>query len=109
MIAWDRVRELRAEMDEADFAEVVDLFLDEMDTAIMGLNDTGAPPSPEDLHAIKGCAANLGFLSLAQMCLRAERQSGGPASGQVVPGDIVACYVGSRAEFLEGLSRREAC
>ena len=98
MIDWDRVLELRNEVGAADFGEVVDLFLEEVDDAMMAL-DPGAT-GPDDLHFLKGCALSLGFRAVSALCQALEtRADGAPAT----PEDVAAlrqAYAQSRAEFL---------
>ncbi|MFV0243884.1 MAG: Hpt domain-containing protein, partial [Qingshengfaniella sp.] len=104
MIDWARVAELRAEVGEAVFAEVIELFLEEVEAVLDRLN----PALPgfqiaEKLHFIKGSALNLGFRQLSDACRGAEeiaRRGGaaGPALAQVV-----AAYRPSREAFLDGL------
>lgn len=108
MIDWVRVRDLRAEIGEADFAEVVAMFLDESDEVIARLCGDHAPASPEqDLHFLKGAALNLGFSHLAALCQDGERlvaTRGGP-----VPMDPVrVAYETSRQTLLDGLKTRVA-
>ena len=59
MIDWDRVRELRAEVGEDAFDEVVELFLDEVDESVESL--TPGCDVPAALHFIQGSAENLGL------------------------------------------------
>ena len=47
MIDWKRVRELRDEIGEEDFSEVVDLFLEEVE-------EVGEPPGIGDVLEVEG-------------------------------------------------------
>lgn len=96
MINWDRVAELRTDMGEDDFDEVVELFLSEMDEKLEDLRVSGAPPGPDDLHFLRGSSANLGFRELMTLCLSAEK---GERTLDVAT--ISECYTASKAEFIK--------
>ena len=67
MIDWSRVQELRREIGEEGFAEVVELFLDEVETVIGRLAAGSGNISAEDMHFLKGSALNLGLQNLASI------------------------------------------
>jgi histidine phosphotransfer protein HptB len=76
MIDWDRVNELRSEIGEDDFDEVVTLFLEEADDVIAKITVlSGAKPLEADLHSLKGAALNLGFEEFAALCQEGERRA----------------------------------
>ena len=81
MIEWDRVNELRSEIGDDDFAEVVTMFLEESDEIIaqtkIGID---AKTLESNLHFLKGAALNLGFADFAAICQIGERRA---ASGSV--------------------------
>jgi HPt (histidine-containing phosphotransfer) domain-containing protein len=81
MIDWSRVRELKDEVGEEDFDEVVELFVEEVKGVLepmrRGENDATALES--DLHFLKGCALNMGFSEFCELCHKGERQA---ASGE---------------------------
>jgi histidine phosphotransfer protein HptB len=110
MIDWDRVTELRAEVGEDDFAEVVLLFLEEADEVADRLEQTTAPDAAQiarDLHSLKGAALNLGFAQLADHCQEGERRARG---GDVaIDLQIIArCYHESKASFQLALTQSAA-
>lgn len=73
MIDWLRMSELREEIGQDGFDEVVDVFLEEAEEVVARLLQ--APfPTHEDLHFLKGSALNLGFVAVAQLCQDGERQ-----------------------------------
>jgi histidine phosphotransfer protein HptB len=54
MIDWDRLNELRSEIGDGDFAEVVELFLLEADEVIARISvSAGATALEADLHFLK--------------------------------------------------------
>lgn len=71
MLNWSRVEELREEVGEETFVEVVDLFLEEVSDTIDRL---GLAPETleEELHSLKGAALNLGFDDFASLCSAGE-------------------------------------
>jgi len=112
MIDWQRIHELRAEIGAEDFAEVVSLFLEEADDAVLRLLP-GRPADmlEADLHFLKGAALNLGFADFAALC-QAGEHAAAQGSTAVDLGHIRACYDASKTAFEAGLdsiaSRRAA-
>ncbi len=110
MIDWNRVSELIDEIGAEDFGEVVELFLDEVDSAIQLL--AGAEGDPvvieEQMHFLKGAALNLGFESLAQLCMKGEKAASAGRADFVSANEVRVTYEGSRVQFEEGLPSRLA-
>lgn len=106
MIDWDRVAELRDEIGEEDFGEVVELFLEEVEDEIEVLRGGCAPDTLEaKLHFLKGSALNLGFLQFSALCQNGESAAArGDFDAIDLPGTL-ASFDRSRAEFLDGLKR----
>lgn len=110
LIDWDRIRELRDEIGEDDFGEVVEMFLEEVADAVARLdpiaNDTAAAEA--DLHFIKSISLNLGFSGLATICQTGEKR----ASGGDMPirelERIPSLYQESLVEFAIGRGKSEA-
>lgn len=110
MIDWGRVDELRLEIGDDGLAEVVDLFLDEVEEVVTRLSSQPDPRRlEEDLHFLKGSAWNLGFAEFGALCQEGERQAAGGLGGQVGLGVILDRYQQSKTAFLAGLAgRRQA-
>ena len=73
MIDWNRVRELRDEIGTDEFADVVDLFLEEVESEISALRGRDRPDRIEArLHFLKGSALNLGFRQFSGLCQAGE-------------------------------------
>lgn len=109
MIDWERVSELRDEIGAADFAEVVELFLDEVHIVIAKLRhtlDTGALEA--DLHFLKGSALNLGFTVFSEKCHTGERQAAFGHPEQIKLIDILDCFDQSKTVFTQELPLRYA-
>jgi len=105
MIDWGRVRELRGEIGADAFEEVLDLFLEEVETALAMLRTaTEADDLEAQLHFLKGSALNLGFAALAELCADGEARSRGGARDNVDINGIVSGYDASKAAFLAGIA-----
>lgn len=104
MINWDRVTELRDEIGAVDFAEVVELFLEEVEQMIEKLRETpNLDTLGEDLHFLKGSALNLGFREFSIRCQTGETAaSEGQAETVDVPA-VLASYEASKQVFQNGL------
>ncbi len=108
MIDWDRLRDLRGEIGDDGFDEVVEMFLEETDEVIDRLScDGGAKALESDLHFLKGSALNLGFSDLAALCQDGERAAS--LGGTDVDLDRVrATYQASKAALASGSASRAA-
>ncbi|PKQ12649.1 MAG: histidine kinase [Alphaproteobacteria bacterium HGW-Alphaproteobacteria-1] len=101
MINWNRVRELRYEIGPEAFEEVIDLFLEEVETGIDDMSDgMGVSERREQLHFLAGSALNLGFAAFAELCQAVER---GQRTAQTE--EIRTCYARSRAEFFANIGK----
>lgn len=67
MLDWDRVNELRDEIGEEDLADVLALFLEEVEERLTLLDAGSGAPLADDLHFVKSSALNIGFNALAEM------------------------------------------
>lgn len=106
MIDWVRANELRAEIGCDGFAEVVDLFLEEVEDVVRRLKSRPDPSCYEaDLHFLKGGAWNLGFAEFGALCQEGERRSAAGNAPGVDVARIVRAYFASKEEFLAGLAR----
>jgi HPt (histidine-containing phosphotransfer) domain-containing protein len=101
MIRWERYEELRQEVGDEDLAEIVDLFLSELDSSIAAIMAAPASGLTADaFHALKGSCLNIGFDGLANLCGIAEAAiAGGEAEG--IDRTLLAeTYAASRAGFM---------
>lgn len=104
MIDWARIEELRFEIGEEGFGEVVDIFLDEVAETMADLvNLPKGSDRAARLHFLKGSALNLGFAELAQMCKTAEADQ-----DAVRPEEIVAAFHAAKEVLLTGLDKSSA-
>jgi HPt (histidine-containing phosphotransfer) domain-containing protein len=102
MIDWSRVNQLRGEIGEESFDEVVVMFQQEADEAIAQLDGVLTAKALETaLHFLKGLALNLGFSALASLCQDGERRTGG-GSTDVALDEVRDIYLASKAAFQSG-------
>jgi len=99
MIDWERVAELRSEIGPDGFAEVVELFLDEVEDVVMAL---GRKPGKleDEMHFLKGSALNLGFRDFGAQCQKGEKLAASGHAGDVNLGEILDCYGASKDQFM---------
>ncbi len=103
-IDWKRVDELRSEVGADAFAEVVELFLEEVEEVIARLRSApGAERLGDDLHFLKGSALNLGFVDVAALCQEGERRAAAGDAAAVDVAAVIESYETSRSAFLAGL------
>jgi len=106
MIDWTRVEELRSEVGKDSFAEIVCLFLEEVEEVAARLSPEGTPDAlADDLHFLKGSALNLGFTQLGRLCAAGERQARDGAGATVDVAALRACLDESRRHFLKRLAQ----
>lgn len=103
MIDWARVEELKQEVGEDDFAELVELFLEEVEETITRLKQAPDPANlEEDMHFLKGSALNLGFEQFSTLCQAGESAAAAGGADTINLPEIFTSYAGSKAEFLKG-------
>lgn len=104
MIDWSRVEELRTEIGADDFAEVVEIFLEEVEEAIDAIR--GEVPTDKiesKLHFLKGSALNLGFSEFSTLCQAGETAAAQGEYKKISLSDVIRSYEHSKAEFLRAL------
>lgn len=72
MLNQSRIDELKAEVGEDDFAEVVELFCEEMDEVFDDIAHANPTKLRECLHFLKGSALNVGLETVGNLCINAE-------------------------------------
>lgn len=109
MINWQRVNELKSEIGEDDFLEVVEMFLEEADQVCAWLDGPSDLKSVESrLHFLKGSALNLGLTDLAVLCQNGEKTAASGAAAHVDVAAVATCYRASKIQLLESLGRSAA-
>ncbi|TCP27520.1 Hpt domain-containing protein [Rhodovulum adriaticum] len=99
MIDWARVTDLRTEVGETAFSEVLELFLEEMDDAMARLaGRVEQAAMADELHFARGAALNLGLREFSTLCQRLEHAA---RTGQQIDlAPLRACYDQSRQVLL---------
>jgi HPt (histidine-containing phosphotransfer) domain-containing protein len=102
VINWQRVAELRDEVGEEDFAEVAELFLEEVAEGL-AMFDPGAAPGEvqAQLHALKGSALNLGFSEFAALCASFEQHAAVSGIDAAAKQRLVDSFAASKSQFEE--------
>ena len=102
MIDWDRVADLWSDIGAEGFADVLELFLEEVEEVVARLG-TGPNSLEEDLHFLKGSAWNLGFAAFGAACQDAERKAVAnlPVADDIP--EVLRSYADSKTAFLAGL------
>ncbi len=104
MIRWERYEELRQEVGDEDLAEIVDLFLAELEEAIDAIMSAPvAGLTPDAFHSLKGSCLNIGFDGLARLCAAAESAVIGGKADTIDRALIAETYADSRAGFVSRL------
>jgi HPt (histidine-containing phosphotransfer) domain-containing protein len=97
MLNWQRVQDLKDDLGQEDFDEIVDLFLEEVEEKLEVLQNGRTDGVSAELHFLKGSAANLGFESFRVSCEQMER-----APEQFEVDELLSVYKSSKAAFMEG-------
>lgn len=106
MIDWARIRELQSEIGADDFLDIVDVFMEEVETAVATLPKADKGEGLEALlHLIKGCALNLGFDALGQLCAEGEAAAAAGNGAAVDTNAVSASFFAAKAVFDEELPR----
>lgn len=95
MLNMERISELKDDFGEEDFYEVVTLFLSEVEASFETLLAGNFDSLGDELHALKGSAANLGFETLFQACETAEKNS-----SEADLAGLQKIFNASRAQFM---------
>lgn len=108
MLDWNRIHELRNEVGDDEFKLILELFLDEVEGALMHLSKRNAGKLADDLHFLKGCAWNLGFRDFGKLCDEGERlvAVNTPAAFDIEA--MMACYSTSKQAIIRELAAQEA-
>lgn len=109
MIDWSRIKTFQDEIGKEDFAEVVDIFIEEVSELIERLRtSTNSETLGADLHALKGSALNLGFTRFAELCQTGETLADDGRANEIALDPILRCYDESKDVFIAGLHNGQA-
>ena len=100
MISKERLDELRSEVGDDDFEEIIALFIADSDSLLARLRDTSEPAEAEDLlHTLKGSALNLGFDEVARLCREGQGGAAGSPSWAAKFCHLLDVYERSKARL----------
>lgn len=106
MIDWQRVAELRDEIGEEDFDDVVGIFLEEVEETLNRIREAEGPAATaEDMHFLKGSALNMGFKALTAVCEQGEALSEQSLAHTIDVAMVEECYLISKKSFLAELPK----
>lgn len=109
MIDWNRVIELRDEVGAEDLMEVVELFLEEVETVLGDLSkDVSNDELSSQMHFLKGSSLNIGFSDMAALCAQGETDAAAGNTDTIDLNTIQSCYATSKSAFLAELKLRIA-
>lgn len=101
MLDWNRISELQAEVGDEAFAEVIEIFLEEVEDVLARLAQTGIGAGiPDDMHFLRGSALNLGLGQFAELCNDFELAARSGAPDQIDLAKLSACYEASKSQLL---------
>ncbi|GGA17983.1 Hpt domain-containing protein [Neptunicoccus cionae] len=104
MINWAQLKQLEEDLGPGDTADVISLFLTEVEEAIQELYAIPPDDGPKiaaTLHFLKGCASNLGFEAFADNCARGEKQAENGQVADVSVAVVDQIYRGSKLLLLK--------
>lgn len=100
MLNATRIDELKQEVGEDDFAEVVSIFCEEVEDVLAELPTTSAGAMGEKLHFLKGSALNIGMDDVAELCRREEEHLRLSPAAVADIASIKAAYLASKSELI---------
>lgn len=107
MINWQQIKQLEEDVGAEDLAEVVTLFLAEVDEAIEELDavtQKGPSEIANALHFLKGSAFNLGFQRFGEFCSEREALAHSGETGSILSTEVEELYLASKEQFLANVS-----
>ena len=107
MIDWTQIKQLKEDVGLEDLAEVIEVFIEEVDEAVDVLRDVtqlDAATMETSLHFLKGSALNLGFADFATLCAQGEAKAKENAPNAFDLTKVAPAYDASKKQFLAELS-----
>ena len=99
MIDWSRVSELKEEVGEEGFAEVIQMFFEEVEEVLDVLDPKDTAGLASHLHFLKGSALNIGLNEVNRLCQNAEANLRGGINQLIETEAIRSAFEISKAEF----------
>jgi len=104
LIDWTKVRELCEDVGRDGLDEVIDLFLEEVETALQTIGM--AEDLEAALHFVKGCSLNIGFHHFTQLAAAGEALAARGCPDQVDLTGLDHAYRQSKDLFLAEFQSR---
>lgn len=101
MIDWNKAQELRDDIGEEGFDEIIGVFLEEVEEALEKLPVQAPCELGATMHFLKGSALNLGFEDFASKCLDGETLANAGNPDEIDLGAVQESYHKSKAIFLK--------
>ncbi|MGN0932016.1 Hpt domain-containing protein [Falsigemmobacter intermedius] len=104
MLNLQQLDDLRSDVGEDGFADLIALFLEETDGVVARMTAPGPKMDPAaDFHFLKGAARNLGLESFSAVCHEAELAAAAGQPAPLSPADLDAAWRESRIRLLAQL------
>ena len=104
MIDWDRVEELKSEVGEEDFAEIIGMFFEEVEDVLQRLCQPNSTAQASDLHFVKGSALNIGLAEVSDLCRSMETRLRDNPNAAVDLAKLQGVFRVSKAELWGGIA-----
>ena len=103
MIDWASIKQLETDVGEAEFNNVVTLFLDEVDSEMKLLVEPvkNHEMLKSKMHFLKGSAYYLGFKEFGDLCAQNELLADAGRSKEIDLNLLISVYNRSRSRFLD--------
>lgn len=101
MLNNSRIAELKAEVGEEDFTEVVELFCEEVEEILDALTNVTRTSLRDKLHFLKGSALNIGLDAVGDLCRAEEIRLEADPDATADIAAIRTAYAASKAELLD--------
>jgi HPt (histidine-containing phosphotransfer) domain-containing protein len=104
MLNLKQLKDLKSDVGDEGFADLIKLFIEETDDAILRMTNGGPSKDPAaDFHFLKGAARNLGLDAFSAICHQAEMSAAQGLPLAISPEGLDAAWQDSRARLLHYL------
>lgn len=99
LIDWDRVMELKDEVGDDAFAEILEMSVEELEETFARIASS-PQVTAADMHFLKGASLNLGLAQLAEVCKSGEMALRDDSTASIDLSAIRRLYDDSRREVI---------
>ncbi|MDJ0640422.1 MAG: Hpt domain-containing protein [Paracoccaceae bacterium] len=100
VLDMSRIAELKEEVGEDDFAEVVALFCEEVEEVLSELDTTPQETIAGKIHFLKGSVQNIGLAEVAKLCLEEEARLKSDPNARPDAARLRTAYQSSKDQLL---------